>query len=193
MYTHLYVKTHYSYNMLTKLEFPPHIFQKSSDIKFNENPSSGSRVVPCGRTDRHHEALFVCVFVWTPLRIVLLQLLFSVKFFCLTGLVDEIFSLVSFFFDVIYTADKFRRNLHVTENIYPSLQTIAVHIPTVCVLQSVEAASYGISRPASSAPSAMFRSTRQGLSTASGERNEQVRICECRSLLTLHFLSPSFC
>jgi hypothetical protein len=27
-------------------------FEKSSNIKFHENPSSGSRVVPCGRTDR---------------------------------------------------------------------------------------------------------------------------------------------
>jgi len=27
-------------------------FRKCSNIKFHENPSSGSRVVPCGRTDR---------------------------------------------------------------------------------------------------------------------------------------------
>jgi len=27
------------------------IFEKSSSIKFHENPSSGSRVVPCGWTD----------------------------------------------------------------------------------------------------------------------------------------------
>jgi hypothetical protein len=32
------------------------IFEKSSNIKFHELPSSGSRVVPCGRTDRHDEA-----------------------------------------------------------------------------------------------------------------------------------------
>ena len=35
-----------------KLEFSQQIFEKSSNIKFHENPSSGSRVVPCGRTDR---------------------------------------------------------------------------------------------------------------------------------------------
>jgi len=35
-----------------ELEFSQQIFEKSSNIKFNENPSSGSRVVPCGRTDR---------------------------------------------------------------------------------------------------------------------------------------------
>ena len=47
-----------------KLEFSIHIFEKFSNIKFHENPSSGSRVVPCGQTDgqtarqtgRHDEA-----------------------------------------------------------------------------------------------------------------------------------------
>ena len=29
--------------------------EKLSDIKFRENSSSGSRVIPCGRTDRHDE------------------------------------------------------------------------------------------------------------------------------------------
>jgi hypothetical protein len=32
------------------------IFTKYSNIKFHEYPSSGSRVVPCERTDRHDEA-----------------------------------------------------------------------------------------------------------------------------------------
>jgi hypothetical protein len=32
------------------------IFEKHSNIKFQENPSSGSRVLPCGRTDRRDEA-----------------------------------------------------------------------------------------------------------------------------------------
>jgi len=36
---------------LMKLEFSGQIFVKSSNIKFDENPSSESRVVPCGRTD----------------------------------------------------------------------------------------------------------------------------------------------
>jgi hypothetical protein len=39
-----------------KLEFSEQIFEKYSNIKLRENPSSGSRVVPCGRTDRHDEA-----------------------------------------------------------------------------------------------------------------------------------------
>ena len=34
-----------------KLEFSRLIFEKSSNIKFHENPLSGSRAVPCGRTD----------------------------------------------------------------------------------------------------------------------------------------------
>ena len=45
---------------LMKLEFSQQVLEKYSDIKFHENPSSGSRVVPCGRTDgrtdRHDEA-----------------------------------------------------------------------------------------------------------------------------------------
>jgi len=38
-----------------KLEFSRQIFEKYSNIKFHENTSSGSRVVSCGRTDRHDE------------------------------------------------------------------------------------------------------------------------------------------
>ena len=34
------------------LEFSGQIFEKSLNVEFHENPSSGSRVVPCGRTDR---------------------------------------------------------------------------------------------------------------------------------------------
>ena len=39
-----------------ELIFSRQIFEKYSDIKYHENPSSGSRVVPCGQTDRHDEA-----------------------------------------------------------------------------------------------------------------------------------------
>jgi len=41
----------YSCRVLRKLEFFRHIFEKSSNVKFHENPSSWSRVVPCGQTD----------------------------------------------------------------------------------------------------------------------------------------------
>jgi len=34
-----------------KLVIYPEIFIKSSNFKFHENPSSGSRVVPCAQTD----------------------------------------------------------------------------------------------------------------------------------------------
>jgi hypothetical protein len=38
-----------------RLEFSRQIFGKSSNIKFHQNPSSGSRVAPCGRTDRRRD------------------------------------------------------------------------------------------------------------------------------------------
>jgi len=41
----------YSCQILIQLEFSRQIFEKSSNIRFNKNPPSGSRVVPCGRTD----------------------------------------------------------------------------------------------------------------------------------------------
>ena len=41
---------------LIKLQFSRQIFEKYSNDKFYENVFSGSRVVPCGQTDRHDEA-----------------------------------------------------------------------------------------------------------------------------------------
>jgi len=38
-----------------KREHSRQIFEKYSNIKFHQNPSSGSRV-PCEQTDRHDEA-----------------------------------------------------------------------------------------------------------------------------------------
>jgi len=43
-------RTRYSRQILIKVEFSRHIFEKYSNIKFYENPSSGSQVVG-GRTD----------------------------------------------------------------------------------------------------------------------------------------------
>jgi hypothetical protein len=48
--------TRYSGPILKKLEFSQQISEKYSNTKFNENPSSGIRVVPCGQTDRHEKA-----------------------------------------------------------------------------------------------------------------------------------------
>ena len=39
----------YFCQILMKLQFSRHIFEKCFNIKFHENPSSGSRGVPCGR------------------------------------------------------------------------------------------------------------------------------------------------
>jgi len=51
MYICLHVKkTHYTCHFLTKLEFSDK-FEKKILIKFNENLSSGSQVVPCGLPD----------------------------------------------------------------------------------------------------------------------------------------------
>jgi len=38
-----------------KFESSRHISKNTQNIKFHENPSSGSRVVPCGRTDGQTE------------------------------------------------------------------------------------------------------------------------------------------
>ena len=39
-----------------KLEYSLRVFERYSNTKFHENSSSGSRVVPCGRTDRQDKA-----------------------------------------------------------------------------------------------------------------------------------------
>ena len=50
-YIGLREKYRYYCQILIKLEFSRQIFKQYSNIKFHENPSSGSRVVPCRRTD----------------------------------------------------------------------------------------------------------------------------------------------
>jgi len=44
--------SHYFWQVLTKLEFSGRIFEMHSNIQFHENPSSGSRTVQYGRTER---------------------------------------------------------------------------------------------------------------------------------------------
>jgi hypothetical protein len=44
--------TRYSCRIVITVEFPQHIFEIYTNIKFQEIPFSGSRVVPCERTDR---------------------------------------------------------------------------------------------------------------------------------------------
>jgi hypothetical protein len=56
-YTLVFVQTtRYSCPILMKLEFSRQIWEKYSNTKFHENPFSGSRTVPCGRTDKHDVA-----------------------------------------------------------------------------------------------------------------------------------------
>ena len=47
--------TRYFCHILMELEFYQ-IFEKQWNVKFHENPCSGSRIVQCGRTDRRDEA-----------------------------------------------------------------------------------------------------------------------------------------
>ena len=48
----LYVKYRLFLSDFMKLEFSWADFRKYSNLKFHENPPSGSRAVPCGRTDK---------------------------------------------------------------------------------------------------------------------------------------------
>ena len=51
MYVGLHVKYRYSSQIVTNLQLSRQIFEKYSNVKFHENPSSGSRFVPCGQTN----------------------------------------------------------------------------------------------------------------------------------------------
>ena len=66
MYIGLHVKYRYSSRVLMKLEFFRHIFEKSSNVKFHENPSSWSRVVTCGQTGGETDLtkLIVLLAIW---------------------------------------------------------------------------------------------------------------------------------
>jgi len=56
----------YSCTILMKLEFSRQIFEKSTNIKFHQNLSSGISVVPCGRTDMTKLIAAFCHFSNTP-------------------------------------------------------------------------------------------------------------------------------
>jgi hypothetical protein len=64
--------TCYSCHVLIKLEFSGNISEKYSNIQFHENLYSGSRVIPCGRTDGHTDMTkIIAAFrnFWTCLKI----------------------------------------------------------------------------------------------------------------------------
>jgi hypothetical protein len=46
MYTGIHISTRYSFRILMKLEYFRQICEKFSNIKFHENPSSGSQTIP---------------------------------------------------------------------------------------------------------------------------------------------------
>jgi hypothetical protein len=50
------INFHYSCLILIRPESSEQIFEESSDVKFYENLSSGSRVVQCGQTDRQTDS-----------------------------------------------------------------------------------------------------------------------------------------
>ena len=50
MYIGLHIKQVILFRFSINLNLFPDIFEKYSNIKFHENSSNGSRVVPCGRT-----------------------------------------------------------------------------------------------------------------------------------------------
>jgi hypothetical protein len=58
--------TCFSCPSLMKLEFSSQIFKKSLNIKFRENPYSGSRVVPCVQTDMTKLKVAFCNFANAP-------------------------------------------------------------------------------------------------------------------------------
>jgi len=58
--------TRHSCQILMKLERSRQIFEEYSNIKFYENPPSGSRIIPYGPTDRHDEANSCFSQFWDP-------------------------------------------------------------------------------------------------------------------------------
>jgi len=56
------LSTLYSCQILMKREFSKQIFEKSSNIKFHDNLSSASRVLPCERTDRRTDMKLIVAF-----------------------------------------------------------------------------------------------------------------------------------
>jgi len=50
----MYSALYYSQTLI-KIEFSLHISEKSTNIKFYENPPNGSPDIPCGQADRHTE------------------------------------------------------------------------------------------------------------------------------------------
>ena len=61
MYIGLHAKYPLFLSDFNSTEFSQQIIEKSSNIKFKKNPSSGNRVVPCRWTDRQTEMIKIIV------------------------------------------------------------------------------------------------------------------------------------
>jgi len=61
-------RTRYSSQILMKLEFSRQFFEKYSNVKFHENPPSGSQVLPCGLTERQDRMTKLTVTLFAILR-----------------------------------------------------------------------------------------------------------------------------
>jgi len=79
----LHVKYRYSCPILIKHEFSVQTFEgkKSSNIKFHENPSTGSRVVPYGQTARRDEATCKFFFYFIFFYLFFFYFFFFLQFF----------------------------------------------------------------------------------------------------------------
>ena len=118
-----YDKNVYSCPILMKLEFSKQIFEKSSNIKFNENLSSGSRVVPYGQTNGRTDGRTgimkligafrnfanapknVIMRAWTNARSVVIM-----HIFCNFVLLSSFFVLVGFIEQYFVQSDKYFLN-----------------------------------------------------------------------------------
>ena len=67
-YIGLHYSTRYSCPIAMKLEFSWQFFENYSNIKFPDYPSGGSRVVPCGRTDKKKRTVFLRNFANVPTK-----------------------------------------------------------------------------------------------------------------------------
>ena len=76
--------THYSRQILNKLDFNRQIREKYSNITFHKNPSSGNRDVPCERTDEQPDVTGFSAILRTHLKIGMIYYFFLVvtRTFC---------------------------------------------------------------------------------------------------------------
>ena len=87
------LSTRCSPQILMKLEISRHIFEKRSNITFHENPSKGSRVLPCGKTDMTKLTVAFAI-LWKPLKMTL-QFHIQIHRYQNSWICDRFFSMLS--------------------------------------------------------------------------------------------------